>query len=174
MMNKKKDKLRMIEEILRNSIEPQMKKLRKEREEYQGWKAGEGKLKAMGNVIRWHEVQSKDKRLAALEMEVLHARNTLISRREDRDQAEEQLAPLSSQIAELKSQLGQHNSQDFLKKKTDITKKEAERKHIEKRTETLKNEKVTTENQQQEDTFEVERAKKRLEWVQNSVEELEK
>lgn len=81
MMNKKKDKLRMIEEILRNSIEPQMRKLRKEREEYQAWKAGEGQLRALGNVLKWHEVQTKDKKLAALEMEVIHARNTLVSRR---------------------------------------------------------------------------------------------
>jgi len=59
MMNKKKEKLAMIDELLKNSIEPQIRKIRKEREEYQAWKAGENRLKEMHNRIKWHEWLTK-------------------------------------------------------------------------------------------------------------------
>jgi chromosome segregation ATPase len=70
MMNKKKEKLAMIDELLKNSIEPQIKKIRKEREEYQAWKSGENRLKEMQSRIKWHEWLTKDRRKATLEVEV--------------------------------------------------------------------------------------------------------
>ena len=69
-MEKKEEKVKEISELLKGEIEPQMERLRREKETFYIWKSGELELSKLNKQLRGYEYFQKSKLQSSLNREV--------------------------------------------------------------------------------------------------------